>query len=184
MSKPPILAYDREAAEPRVREAAKWLAPRLRGRLHDFYACEPCEHQVRYENEEWTEGWWGAVIHVAGGVSLSHLARLQAEFSQHYAGAVELDDVDFSISAPCSAKHGISFRLELTCTLSARLADEDGDTCQICGASLSLVQGLVHELDPEGCPACLPCGGLYSSGTEECGFCTYSDFCAEAHGNQ
>lgn len=59
----------------------------------------------------------------------------------------------------------------------------DDDCCEICGASLSLAWGIVGDVEDEGCPACLPCGGQYSPGTEECQFCGYSDFCAEAYAN-
>ena len=53
-------------------------------------------------------------------------------------------------------------------------SDLDGELeyCGICGAEL--VGGY-----PEtgGCPDCLPCGGQYSPGTEECDFCEWSDEC-------
>lgn len=51
-----------------------------------------------------------------------------------------------------------------------RYYDDDVSCCEVCGAELMGDEG--------GCPACLPCGGEYSPGTEECDWCEYADECA------
>lgn len=51
--------------------------------------------------------------------------------------------------------------------------DDYDDRCDVCGAHL--VGG---EPETGGCPSCLPCGGVYSAGTEECEFCEWSDSCS------
>lgn len=36
--------------------------------------------------------------------------------------------------------------------------------------------------DGEGCPNCLPCGGMFAPGSEECDFCKWNEECSkEAH---
>jgi hypothetical protein len=50
---------------------------------------------------------------------------------------------------------------------------EASETCDVCGADLSLGYP-----DPGGCPFCLPCGGDYAPGSEECDCCDYSGECA------
>jgi hypothetical protein len=51
--------------------------------------------------------------------------------------------------------------------------DQDIEFCDVCGAEL--IDGYPEE---GGCPFCLPCGGEYAPGTEECMFCKWSDECA------
>ena len=55
--------------------------------------------------------------------------------------------------------------------------DDDGERDEVCGECGS-------HLDPNGfgepgCPDCLPCGGCYAPGSEECDFCHMSDDCAK-----
>lgn len=50
---------------------------------------------------------------------------------------------------------------------------EEHDTCDVCGCDLSLGYP-----DGDGCPFCLPCGGQFAPGTEECDFCRYWKECA------
>jgi len=49
---------------------------------------------------------------------------------------------------------------------------EEHLTCDVCGSDLSLGYPEV------GCPFCLPCGGQYAPGTEECDFCEYAKECS------
>lgn len=189
MGKPPILANYINEAEPAVRAAAEWLAGQLTfGSLTKFYACNPFIHTVHESgraDDPWQEGAWGAVIQTPATISMGGMADLQDELDYQFGGRISLDDVDVE---PCRRGGGLG--LLLICTLSARLADgpepDSDDCCEICGASLSLARGIVGDdvVDTEpGCPACLPCGGMYAPGTEECQLCGYSDFCAEAHAN-
>lgn len=46
------------------------------------------------------------------------------------------------------------------------------DTCEHCSRDLNAEDG-------GGCPFCKDCEGIYNPGTEECDFCTYSDYCAK-----
>lgn len=50
---------------------------------------------------------------------------------------------------------------------------EDNQACEGCESDLSMGYP-----EGDGCPLCLPCGGGYAPGTEECDFCNYRDECA------
>lgn len=45
--------------------------------------------------------------------------------------------------------------------------------CHVCGADLSLGYP-----EGDGCPHCLPCGGRYAPGTEECDWCSWASECS------
>ena len=45
----------------------------------------------------------------------------------------------------------------------------EGDYCSDCGRNLNE--------SVSGCPTCNSCGGVYAPGTEECGWCAYSEEC-------
>ena len=53
--------------------------------------------------------------------------------------------------------------------------DDNFNFCEYCGADLSLGYP-----EGDGCPNCLPCGGQYAPGTEECDWCVWSDKCRKA----
>jgi hypothetical protein len=53
-------------------------------------------------------------------------------------------------------------------------ADGFPDICDSCNSDLS--SGYP---DSDGCPSCLPCDGVYSPGSEECDWCTWSSHCAK-----
>lgn len=55
--------------------------------------------------------------------------------------------------------------------------DYEIENCDVCGADLSLG----YPQEPEGCPCCLPCGGQYAAGTEDCDFCSCSEECEKAY---
>lgn len=46
----------------------------------------------------------------------------------------------------------------------------DDNFCPTCGRNLNE--------SVQGCPDCNSCGGVYSPGTEECDWCSYSEECA------
>lgn len=142
MPKPPILAATADAAEPLVRQAAEWLAAQFTlATVREFYACSPCEHTIQNmdRTEQWTEGYWGVAIVTPASVSLSRLLDLQAAICSDRDEKIELVDVDISTA---DARH----QIELTFTLTARLADPEPDDdaipgyCMDCGHMAEILE--------------------------------------------
>lgn len=62
MSKPPALAPTIALAEHRIKHFVEHIAKYMDMTVHQFYACEPCEHLIESgygaNKETWIEGHW------------------------------------------------------------------------------------------------------------------------------